>query len=88
MGCGLNDTRNTNYRGSTSLLRYDSYIDEEEEEMRDFVTFTGEETEKEFLVKCLEQWSMSAEKEPLFAMMEIRTVFSEIRHRVEELEDK
>ena len=56
--------------------------------MKDFITFTGEETEKEFLEKCLEQWSMSAEKDPLFAMMEIGTVFSEMRHRVEELEDK
>ena len=53
-----------------------------------FVEFTGEETEKEFLVKCLNQWELTA-KSPVPDMakiMQLGTVFSEIRHRIDEIE--
>ena len=49
--------------------------------MIDFVQFTGEETEKEFLEKCLEQWELSAEKPPIMAMIQLGSLFSEMRHR-------
>lgn len=55
--------------------------------MNDFVQFTGEETEKEFLEKCLEQWELSAEKPPIMAMIQLGSLFSEIRHRIVKLED-
>ncbi len=56
--------------------------------MIDFVQFTGEETEKEFLEKCLEQWELSAEKPPIMAMIQLGSLFSEMRHRFDELEDE
>lgn len=52
-----------------------------------YVTFTGEETQKEFLEKCLEQWDMSSQESPLQAIMQLGAMFSEMRHRVSELED-
>lgn len=55
--------------------------------MNDFVQFTGEETEKEFLEKCLEQWELSAGKPPIMAMIQLGSLFSAIRHRAAELED-
>lgn len=53
-----------------------------------FVEFTGKETEKEFLEKVLTQWELTAgsDKPEILKMIEIATVFSEIRHRVEELD--
>lgn len=52
-----------------------------------FVDFTGEETDKEFLEKCLQQWDMTIGKDvsETNKLLEIGTVFSAIRHRVEEL---
>lgn len=53
-----------------------------------FVEFTGQETEKEFLEKVLKQWDITAgsEKPEILKMMELGTVFSEIRHRIAELD--
>ena len=52
-----------------------------------FVDFTGEETEKEFLEKCIQQWDMTmeSEKNHINKMLEIASVFREIRHRLVEL---
>lgn len=54
----------------------------------EFVEFTGEETEKEFLQKVLKKWDLTADsdKPDMFKMMELGTVFSEIRHRIAELD--
>lgn len=54
----------------------------------EFVNFTGEETEKEFLQKCLMQWDKTAESDmpDFMKMMQIATVFSEMRHRIEEVD--
>lgn len=54
----------------------------------EYVKFTGEETEKEFLQKCLKQWDnvANAEVPDLLKIMNIATVFSEMRHRIEEME--
>ena len=53
-----------------------------------FVDFTGEENEKEFLKKCLEQWELTNNVDlEIQKLMMIGTVFSEIRHRLRELED-
>jgi hypothetical protein len=56
--------------------------------MNNYVAFTGEENEKEFLIKCLTQWNLTAnsERPDVFKIMELATVFSEMRHRIEELE--
>ena len=58
--------------------------------MSKFVEFTGEENEKEFLEKCLQQWDLSSnsERPDMFKIMELATVFREMRHRITELEDK
>lgn len=56
--------------------------------MNKFEYFEGNENEKEFLEKCLAQWDKSSDKEPIFAMIEIATVFAEMRHRVEELSEE
>lgn len=55
--------------------------------MGEFVFFTGEENEVEFLEKCLKQWSMTANSEQpdLRKVMQLATIFNEIRHRLEEL---
>lgn len=37
----------------------------------EFVHFTGEETEKEFLGKCLKQWEISIEQDPVRALMQL-----------------
>ena len=57
--------------------------------MGDFVFFTGEENEVEFLEKCLEQWNMTtnSEQPDLRKVMQLASVFHEIRHRLEELEE-
>lgn len=51
-----------------------------------FVYFTGEENEKEFLSKCIEQWDKlegwETETQKLICL---GGLFSEIRHRLEEL---
>lgn len=54
-----------------------------------FVDFTGDETEKEFLEKCLEQWdrSLNSNKTDTNRMLEIASVFHEMRHRVDELDE-
>jgi hypothetical protein len=43
----LNDTQNTT--SSTSVLRYDSYIDEEEEEMRKVIVFESKDNALHYL---------------------------------------
>lgn len=52
--------------------------------MNGFVYFDGDETEKEFLQKCLRQWEMLSEND---AMFKLGALFSEIRHRVAKLEE-
>ena len=52
--------------------------------MSEFVYFDGDETEKEFLQKCLRQWETLSEND---AMFKLGALFSEIRHRVAELEE-
>ena len=56
--------------------------------LKSFVDFTGEEAEKEFLEKCLEQWDITIEKgvSDTLKLSIIGTVFREIRHRIDELE--
>jgi len=56
--------------------------------MFNFIEFTGEETEKEFLEKCLKQWEITSggESQIMQKMMELGTVFFEMRHRIEELD--
>lgn len=56
--------------------------------MFNFVIFEGEETEKEFLEKCLEQWdiTMNGEGSEMKKLMEVGTVFLEIMHRIDELD--
>ena len=53
--------------------------------MKSFVQFSEGDNEKEFLEKCLKQWELSAEKPPIMAMIELGTIFSEMRHRVDAL---
>lgn len=55
-----------------------------------FVDFTGEENEKEFLEKCLKQWDETTEKEvpEVMKIIELGNVFSEMRHRLEELKEE
>lgn len=50
--------------------------------------FDGEETEREFLEKCLKQWELTstADISEVGKLIQIGTVFSEIRHRLDELE--
>ena len=52
--------------------------------MSEFVYFNGEETEKEFLQKCLRQWETLSENDSMF---KLGVLFSEIRHRIMKLED-
>lgn len=55
---------------------------------REYIEFTGEETEKEFLEKCLQQWdSASEETQPVLGMLQLGSLFSEMRHRVNELKE-
>ena len=56
--------------------------------MDNFVIFTGEETEKEFLQKCLEQWEITGNSKlpEMMKMCQLGFMFSEMRHRVDELE--
>lgn len=53
----------------------------------EFVEFTGEENEKEFLEKCLKQWELTTNSNTneTIKMCQIGTVFSEMRHRLEEI---
>jgi len=52
------------------------------------VTFTGEETEKEFLEKCLKQWDLTVDNGASedIKLMQLGAMFSEMRHRVKEIE--
>lgn len=53
-----------------------------------FVYFDGEETEKEFLQKCMEQWNKTNNaKSETQKLMVLGSLFGEIRHRLNELED-
>lgn len=51
-----------------------------------YVIFDGNETEKEFLEKCLDQWercnNVYSETQKLII---VGSIFSEMRHRVNEL---
>lgn len=57
----------------------------------DFVDFTGDENEIEFLEKCLKQWEITANNEKLsepIKLCQVGSVFSEMRHRLEELKEE
>ncbi|OJG96307.1 hypothetical protein RV17_GL000266 [Enterococcus thailandicus] len=49
--------------------------------------FTGEENEKEFLAKCVEQWELTAESDipEMIKVMRLATVFTEMRNRIDAL---
>lgn len=52
-----------------------------------FVEFTGEETEKEFLEKCYKQWEIACEaKTDIQKLIIIGSIFHEIEHRIREIE--
>jgi hypothetical protein len=55
----------------------------------DFVDFTGEENEKEFLEKCLKQWKISGNSNysDIIKLCHIATIFVEIEMRLEGIED-
>lgn len=55
--------------------------------MKDFVIFTGEENEKEFLAKCVEQRELTAESDipEMIKVMRLATVFTEMRNRIDAL---
>lgn len=55
--------------------------------MMEFIFFTGEENEKEFLEKCYKQWrtTMESDDSETQKIMQLATVFSEINHRLDEL---
>ena len=54
----------------------------------DFVEFNGEENEKQFLEKCLEQWEKSAnsKESDMMKLCQLGLMFSEMRHRIDEIE--
>lgn len=54
----------------------------------ELVHFTGEETEKEFLEKCLQQWELTVDDNTPSSgkMMQLGALFYEIRHRINELD--
>lgn len=55
---------------------------------REYIGFDGQETEKEFLEKCLEQWELASEEpQPVLGMIQLGSLFSEMRHRVNELKE-
>lgn len=56
--------------------------------MNKFVIFDGEETEKQFLEKCLNQWDLTANADisEVGKLIQIATVFTEIKHRLDEIE--
>lgn len=55
---------------------------------REYIGFDGQETEKEFLEKCLEQWELASEEpQPVLGIIQLGSMFSEMRHRVNELKE-
>lgn len=57
------------------------------EMIMNFVEFTGEETEKEFLEKCYKQWEIACEaKTDIQKLIIIGSIFHEIEHRIREIE--
>lgn len=53
-----------------------------------FIYFDGEETEKEFLQKCMEQWTKTNNaKSETQKLMVLGSLFAEIRNRLKELDD-
>lgn len=54
-----------------------------------FIDFTGEETEKEFLGKLLLQWEKTNDcKSNIQKLCLVGSMMSEVRHRIRELENK
>jgi hypothetical protein len=52
-----------------------------------FEYFEGNETEKEFLQKCIKQWEKTNNaKSDMQKLMILGSLFAEIRHRIQELE--
>ena len=56
---------------------------------REYVTFTGEETEIEFLKKLQKQWKIAANFNgpEVVKMMMLGGAFHEVGHRIDELEE-
>jgi hypothetical protein len=54
-----------------------------------FVDFNGQENEKEFLEKCLEQWDMTTGSNvpEIVKITHIGTIFHEMRHRLNDLKE-
>ena len=51
-----------------------------------YVYFEGDETEREFLVKCVKQWSLACEAEnDTQKLIILGSLFSEIKHRIREI---
>lgn len=51
-----------------------------------YVLFDGNETEKEFLSKCMEQWEKSCNaKSDMQKLIVLGSLFAEIRHRLKEI---
>jgi hypothetical protein len=52
-----------------------------------FIEFTGEENELEFLKKCYEQWDtiISLSCSDIQKLIKLGALFSEIKHRIGEL---
>lgn len=57
-------------------------------DVKKFVSFTGDENEKEFLKKCLNQWDWTIQSgnSDVGKLVQIGTIFREMRHRIEELD--
>ena len=53
----------------------------------EFVDFTGEESEIEFLQKCQKQWIITVNQNipEVIKVCQLGTVFSEIQHRIRDL---
>lgn len=56
--------------------------------MNKYIEFTGEETEIEFLEKCIEQWEIAQDEDFFKKMMMLGSMFREVRHRIEELKEE
>lgn len=52
-----------------------------------YVMFDGEENERQFLEKCLRQWSLACEAESdTQKLIILGSLFSEIRHRIHQID--
>jgi len=53
-----------------------------------YVMFDGDETEKEFLSKCILQWEKSCNaKSDIQKLIVLGSLFAEIKHRLQEMDE-